>query len=125
MAYYYMDMEYKTKDDVPDFGSITMCHVGRQSSGFVIQYKNNVHYAIREYTLLEKDLDKLNLITNAADGSKAMVIDANKIYVLCNGEWFEWKSDNGSGGGSSSGGLNCFLDSSNPENLKFTNNAND
>ncbi len=119
MSYYYMDMEYKSKNDVPDFGSITMCHVGRQSSGFIVQYKNNVQYAIREYTLLGKDLDKLNLITNAADGSKAMAIDTNKIYVLCNGEWFEWKSN--TGGGSSTSGLNCFIDSRNPENLQFTN----
>lgn len=35
-------------------------------------------------------VDKKYLITNAADGSQALVVDTGKIYILCDYQWREW-----------------------------------
>lgn len=96
MAYYIMDMPFESKENAPDFGTLKMYYVGLPQFGYVEQ---ETKYRIRGYTLLEKDLNKLNLITNAADGSQAIVVDTNETYILCNKEWIKWSIDTGGGGG--------------------------
>lgn len=61
-----MDMVFND-ENVPDFGSIRMC-------------SRNV-YNVREYTLLAADKAKLNLITNAASGSKAYCTDSKELLM--------------------------------------------
>lgn len=95
MAFYYMDMVFKSQSDVPDFGSIHMYYVGEPKFGYVNQSAN---VKVRAYTLLSNDISKLNLITNAADGSQSFVVDTGKTYILCNGQWIEWVGSNGGGG---------------------------
>ena len=80
-----MDMIYKTKDDVPDFGSIKMTNVDSRP-----QYKNNITYRIREYILKSSDVSKLDSITNAADGSTAFCVDTADLYILHIGEWVKF-----------------------------------
>lgn len=89
--YFYMDMAFPTKNDVPDFGSIKMYYIGEPTFGYI---NHGINIKLRGYILLSKDLTKLNLICNAADGSQALVIDTGKTYILCDKEWHEW---NGSG----------------------------
>lgn len=85
--YYYMDMEFASESDAPNFGSIQMYYVGEPKLGFAVHSTN---IKPRGYTLLSKDISKLNLITNAADGSQALVIDIGKTYILCDSQWIEW-----------------------------------
>ena len=88
--YYYMDMPFNSIDDVPDFGSIKMFYVGEPNLG----YSNNKGNKIRKYILLSNDIEKLNLINNASDGSKAMIADTGQIYIYCSNAWIEWKNSN-------------------------------
>lgn len=88
--YYYMDMEFVSESSIPDFGTIQMYYVGDAKFGFV-NYNSAVK--LRGYTLLSKDISKLNLITNAADGSQALVVDTGKIYILCDSQWREWNGN--------------------------------
>lgn len=88
--YYCMDMEFVSKNSIPDFGSIKMYYVGDPTFGYVNHGKN---VRLRAYTLLSKDLGKLSLITNAADGSQALIVDTGKTYILCDNEWHEWERD--------------------------------
>lgn len=94
MSYYIMDMPFESKETAPDFGTIKMYYVGQPQSGYVEQ---EAKYRIRAYTLTEKDLEKLKLITNAADGSEAIVVDTGKIYLLCDNQWVEWTGNNSDG----------------------------
>ena len=87
--YYYMDMAFPSESDVPDFGSIKLYYIGEPVHG----YQNHGIKKIRGYTLLSDDIPKLDLITNAADGSQALVVDAREIYLLCDGEWYKWQSN--------------------------------
>lgn len=93
--YYIMDMPFPSQEDAPDFGTIKMYFAGLPQTGYIEQATNR---RLRAYTLLEKDLDKLDLISNAADGSQASVVDANETYILCDGEWIKWDVGTGSGG---------------------------
>ncbi len=43
----------------------------------------------REYILKSSDVDKLQLISDAADGSNAFCLDTNELYVLHMGEWIK------------------------------------
>ena len=85
--FFYMDMGFPTENDVPDFGSIRMYYIGEPTLGYT-NYGTNIK--LRGYTLLSKDIAKLNLITNAADGSQALVVDTGKTYILCDHQWREW-----------------------------------
>lgn len=89
--FFYMDMGFSTENDVPDFGSIKMYYIGEQTLGYT-DYGTNIK--VRGYTLLLKDIDKLNLITNAADGSQALVVDTCEKYILCAKEWHRWSECN-------------------------------
>lgn len=93
--YYYMDMEFVSESSIPDFGTIQMYYVGDTKFGFV-NYSSAVK--LRGYTLLSKDISKLNLITNAADGSQALIVDTGKTYILCDSQWIEWTGGSGSMG---------------------------
>ena len=55
------------EDEVPDFGSIRLT----SSEG-----KSN-----KDYILNSEDLEKLNLITNAGQGSTALCIDTKELYI--------------------------------------------
>lgn len=92
--YCYMDMFFESENDVPDFGTIHMYYIGEAKNGYV---NNGIDIKIRCYTLLAKDINRLNLITNAADGSQAFVVDTGKTYLLCDGEWREWIGNSNSG----------------------------
>lgn len=60
-------------DNVPDFGSIRMT-----------KSKNN---GVNDYILKSTDLIKLDLITNASDGSTAFCTDTTDLYIMHLGEW--------------------------------------
>lgn len=72
---YIMDMFFKDKDNIPDFGSIRM----------VEAKKGN----IRTYTLLSADVSKLDLITNAYSGSIAYCVDTGDFYVKHGTTWYK------------------------------------
>ena len=67
-----MDMEFN-ENSVPDFGTIRMTDVKPIN--------------IRTYILKSADLSKLDLITNAADGSKALCSDTGDCYIMHLGTW--------------------------------------
>ena len=67
-----MDFEVGTQ---PDFGSIRMTSHRRSGKS-----KN-------EYLLKSADVSKLDLITNATDGSTAYCTDTGDLYLLHLGEW--------------------------------------
>ena len=60
-----------------------MYFVGTTSTGHIKE--NGKKY--REYILSSVDINKLNNITNALDGSKAFVVDLDKTYILNNKNW--------------------------------------
>lgn len=68
---------------VPDFGSIrgTKLIGGESFKG-----KN-------EYILKSTDVSKLDLITNASDGSTALCTDTGDLYILHVGEWVKFGGD--------------------------------
>ena len=72
-----MGMTFETAADVPDFGSI--CLVDSRNG-----YKS--------YRLLDSDVSKLNLITNAANGSDALT-DAGRMFIKLSGIWTEVDND--------------------------------
>lgn len=81
--YIYMGMFFKSPQDVPDFGSITMYFVGTKQLGYV----EEGHKRFRKYAFQSTDLNKLSLITNAIDGSEAFAVDTGTTYVLYDGQW--------------------------------------
>ena len=81
--YIYMGMFFKSPQDVPDFGSITMYFVGTKQLGYV----EEGHKRFRKYAFQSTDLNKLSLITNAIDGSEAFAVDTGTTYVLYNNQW--------------------------------------
>lgn len=85
--YYYMDMAFSSPDDVPDFGSIKMYYIGESTLGYC---NDGTNKKLRGYTLLSEDISKLNLITNANDGSQALVVDIGQTYILCASQWRKW-----------------------------------
>ena len=72
-----MGMTFENAADVPDFGSI--CLVDSRNG-----YKS--------YRLLDSDVSKLNLITNAANGSDALT-DAGRMFIKLSGIWTEVTDD--------------------------------
>ena len=95
--YYYNDMPFDTEQAAKTaMGSIKMYYAGTQILGYV----NQLDCRYREYTFLSEDIDKLDTITNASDGSRALAVDTNRTYILCTGEWREWTGGNSGGTGS-------------------------
>ena len=90
--YCYMEMIFPSEADAPDFGSIKMYYVGELKNGYQNYGINN---KVRGYTLLSDDIPKLDLITNAADGSQALVVDTGDVYVFCSEEWRKWQGGTG------------------------------
>lgn len=72
-----MEMTFNTISEVPDFGSI--CLVDSRNG-----YKS--------YRLLDSDVSKLNLITNAANGSDALT-NAGRMFIKLSGSWAEVTDD--------------------------------
>ena len=68
-----MEMTFETAADVPDFGSI--CLVDSRNG-----YKS--------YRLLDSDINKLDLITNAANGSDALT-ETGRLFIKLSGTWHE------------------------------------
>lgn len=66
-------------DNVPDFGSIRMT--------------KSRYNGVNDYILKSTDLIKLDLITNAADGSTAICVDTADLYILHMGEWVKLGED--------------------------------
>lgn len=66
-----MEMTFNTISDVPDFGSICL-----------IDSKNGY----KSYRLLDSDVNKLNLITNAANGSDALTT-SGQLLIKIGGQW--------------------------------------
>lgn len=62
------------------FGSIKMYFRGKDLLGVE-------DVRVRGYVFLSKDLDKLNVIDNAAEGSRAKAVDTGITYIFCSGEW--------------------------------------
>ena len=95
---YYLDMFFPTSDDIPDFGTISLTDVGEKivKSKARDQYGHLIDLRIRKYTLLRKDINKLSLINNAADGSEAIIADTSEKYILCSGDWHKWTGSGGS-----------------------------
>lgn len=60
-------------DEIDKFGSIRLT----SSQGCLV----------KEYILKSEDIDKLNLITNADDGSTAFCTDNNDLYIKHLDEW--------------------------------------
>ena len=71
-----MDMKF-VKGTEPDFGSIRM----------IDKRPDNV----RQYVLLNADIDKLSQITNCRTGSIAYTVDTNTLlmYEETSNEWYE------------------------------------
>lgn len=88
--YIIMDMPFLSIADAPDFGSIGMYFVGSKELGYMEQ--ENKRY--RKYALLSSDINKLNNITNALDGSEALAVDTGDIYILHNNTWTKQSSTN-------------------------------
>lgn len=82
-------MYFPTENDIPDFGSIHITHVGCKITGTARtdSYGKPIDFRIREYVLNSEDITKLALINNAADGSKAVAADTGDIFLLCEGVW--------------------------------------
>lgn len=66
-----------TDVEPPDFGSIRCTDL---KGGANFKGKN-------QYILKSTDISKLDLITNAADGSTAICVDTADLYILHMGEW--------------------------------------
>lgn len=86
--YCYMGMVFPSEADVPDFGSIKMYYVGDPKNGY---QNDGINNKVRGYTLLSDDIPKLDLITNASDGSQALVVDTGDVYLFCSEEWRKWQ----------------------------------
>lgn len=72
-----MEMTFNTISEVPDFGSICL-----------VDSKNGY----KSYRLLDSDVSKLNLITNAANGSDAFT-DKGRLFIKLSGIWTEVDND--------------------------------
>lgn len=100
--YYYADMPFDSLTDaIEHLGTIKMCFIGRNRLGTAA---DGTDLRVRGYVFMSEDLEKLNNIINAADGSRAVAADTGYTYLLCNGEWRVWKSKGGSGGDDDSPG---------------------
>jgi hypothetical protein len=94
--YYYMDMPFESEQIAQStFGSIKMYYVGEPYQGANVK--------LRGYVLLSADAGKLDYITNAAEGSQAIIADTGETYILCNNEWIKWTGSSGGGGGTGAG----------------------
>lgn len=65
----------KNKDTIPDFGSIRFV----DSNGI----------DANQYLLNSEDIDKLDLLTNAGEGSLAYCVDTKVLYVRHENTWKE------------------------------------
>ena len=54
-----------------------------------IRQVGNRFYNIKEYILKSADVDKLKLLTDANDGSKAWCTDTHELYMLHLGKWIK------------------------------------
>lgn len=73
-----MGMKFEDWEEVPDFGSIAL--VSSESM------------AVKHYRLLDGDVSKLNLITNASDGSDAFT-SKGRMFIKLSGDWTEVADD--------------------------------
>lgn len=73
-----MGMKFEDWEEVPDFGSIAL--VSSESM------------AVKHYRLLDSDVSKLNLITNASDGSDAFT-SKGRMFIKLSGDWTEVADD--------------------------------
>jgi hypothetical protein len=69
-----MGMQFN-KEEAPDFGSIRLVNT-------------NENYT-KSYLLNSEDVPKLELITNAEDGSIAYCVDTAELYIKHIGKWNE------------------------------------
>lgn len=69
-----MGMKFEDGEEIPDFGSI--CLISSESM------------PAKQYRLFDSDVSKLDLITNAADGSDAFT-DKGKLLVKLSDTWTE------------------------------------
>lgn len=63
------------KDEAPDFGSVRLV-TAEQSY-------------VKNYILNSEDISKLDLITNASDGSVAYCVDISQLYIKHLNKWNE------------------------------------
>ena len=70
-----MGMNFESGTE-PDFRSIRMT--------------DTKYNGVNEYILKSSDVTKLDLITNAADGSTAICVDTADLYILHMGEWVKF-----------------------------------
>ena len=73
-----MGMKFEDWEEVPDFGSIAL--VSSESM------------AVKHYCLLDSDISKLDLITNASDGSDAFT-DRGRLFIKLSDVWTEVTDD--------------------------------
>ena len=73
-----MGMKFEDWEEVPDFGSIAL--VSSESM------------AVKHYRLSDGDVSKLNLITNASDGSDAFT-SKGRMFIKLSGDWTEVADD--------------------------------
>lgn len=82
--FYKLDIAFENEEAATAaLGNIKMYFVGTNATGHIKE--DGKKY--REYILSSVDVDKLNNITNALDGSKAFVVDLDKTYILNNKNW--------------------------------------
>lgn len=81
--YYILDMPFESQSTAPDFGSIKMYFIGTAKQGYFEEKSKK----FRKYTFLSQDLSKLNLITNALQGSTAEALDTGDTYYFLNDSW--------------------------------------
>lgn len=82
--FYKLDIAFESEQAATAaLGNIKIYFVGTSSTGHIKE--NGKKY--REYILSSVDINKLNNITNALDGSKAFVVDLDKTYILNNKNW--------------------------------------
>lgn len=87
---YCLDMFFPTGEDIPDFGTIRLTDVGKKIDEGVVKkdiFGHDIDMRLRKYVLMSKDIEKLDLISNASDGSKAFTADTGDTYILCDGVW--------------------------------------
>lgn len=72
-----------TDVEPPDFGSIRCTDL---KGGANFKGKN-------QYILKSTDVNKLDSITNAADGSTALCVDTADLYILLMGDWVKFGSE--------------------------------
>ena len=91
MTYYYMDMPFPSKQIAQTtMGTISMFAKGNDRYGTA---SDGSDLRFRSYVCLSQDVNKLQNITNAIDGSKAYIADTGDLYILCSNQWRKYTSN--------------------------------